>query len=88
MFTKQLACEWGKYGITCNAIAPTYVRTNINKDQLDDPEFRKYLVDRIPLCRIGKLEDISAAALYFSSDLASFVTGQVLCVDGGLTSRQ
>jgi len=86
MYTKQLACEWGKYGITCNAIAPTFVRTPINSFQLDDPVFLKKLTDRIPLGRIGREEDISAAALFLCSDAASFVTGQILGVDGGLTA--
>lgn len=88
MYTKQLACEWGKYGITCNAIAPTFVRTPINSFQLDDPVFYQKLTDRIPLGRIGKEEDIASAALYLCSDAAAFVNGQVLCVDGGLTAMQ
>lgn len=88
MYTRQLACEWGKYHITCNAIAPTFVRTPINSFQLDDPVFYKKLTDRIPLGRIGKEEDIGAAALYLCSDAAAFVNGQVLCVDGGLTAMQ
>lgn len=88
MYTKQLACEWGKYGITCNAIAPTFVRTPINSFQLDDPAFHKKLTDRIPLGRIGREQDIASAALYLCSDGAAFVSGQVLAVDGGLTSMQ
>ena len=88
MYTRQLACEWGKYGITCNAIAPTFVYTPINAFQLDDPVFYKTLTERIPLGRIGKEQDIASAALYLCSDAASFVTGQILCVDGGLTAMQ
>lgn len=88
MYTKQLACEWGKYHITCNAIAPTFVRTPINSFQLDDPVFYQKLTDRIPLGRIGKEEDIASAALYLCSDAAGFVSGQILCVDGGLTAMQ
>lgn len=88
MYTKQLACEWGKYQITVNAIAPTFVRTPINSFQLDDPVFYKKLTDRIPLGRIGKEEDIASAALYLCSDAAAFVNGQVLAVDGGLTAMQ
>lgn len=88
MYTKQMACEWGKYNITCNAIAPTFVRTPINAFQLDDPVFYNTLTRRIPLGRIGKEEDVAAAALYLASDAASFVSGQVLCVDGGLTAMQ
>lgn len=88
MYTRQLACEWGKYGITCNAIAPTFVYTPINAFQLDDPVFYKKLTDRIPLGRIGREEDVASAALYLCSDAASFVNGQILCVDGGLTAMQ
>lgn len=88
MYTKQLACEWGKYGINCNAIAPTFVRTAINAFQLDDPAFYKSLTDRIPLGRIGQKKDVAAAAVYLCSDAAAFVTGQILCVDGGLTAKQ
>lgn len=88
MYTRQLACEWGKYGITCNAIAPTFVRTPINSFQLDDPAFYKSLTERIPLGRIGQEEDIAAAALFLSSDGAAFISGQILGVDGGLTAMQ
>lgn len=88
MYTKQLACEWGKYHITVNAIAPTFVRTPINSFQLDDPVFYKKLTDRIPLGRIGREQDIASAALYLCSDAAAFVNGQVLAVDGGLTAMQ
>ncbi len=88
MYTKQLACEWGKYHITVNAIAPTFVRTPINSFQLDDPVFYKKLTERIPLGRIGKEQDIASAALYLCSDAAAFVNGQVLAVDGGLTAMQ
>lgn len=88
MYTKQIACEWAKYGITSNAIAPTFVRTPINAFQLDDPVFYDKLVKRIPLGRIGQEKDIAAAALYLASDGASFVTGQILGVDGGLTVTQ
>ncbi|MCI8741818.1 MAG: SDR family oxidoreductase [Lachnospiraceae bacterium] len=88
MYTRQLACEWGKYHITVNAIAPTFVRTPINSFQLDDPVFYKKLTDRIPLGRIGQEQDIACAALYLCSDAAAFVNGQVLAVDGGLTAMQ
>lgn len=88
MYTRQLACEWGKYQITCNAIAPTFVRTPINSFQLDDPLFYETLTNRIPLGRIGKEEDIASAALYLCSDAAAFVNGQILCIDGGLTAMQ
>ena len=88
MYTKQLACEWGKYNICVNAIAPTFVRTAINSFQLDDKEFYDSLVSRIPLGRIGQKSDIASAAVFLCGGGADFITGQVLCVDGGLTARQ
>lgn len=88
MYTKQLACEWGKYGITVNAIAPTFTRTPINSFQLDDPVFYQKLVERIPCGRICTTRDLGCAAVYLCSDAAEFVSGQVLCVDGGLTAKQ
>ena len=88
MYTKQLACEWGKYGITVNAIAPTFTRTPINSFQLDDPEFYSALVKRIPCGRICTAKDIGCAATFLCSDAAEFISGQVLCIDGGLTAKQ
>jgi gluconate 5-dehydrogenase len=88
MYTKQLACEWAKHGITCNAIAPTFTRTPINSFQLDDPVFYETLINRIPLGRICTPRDICAAMLYLASDAAAFVTGQILGVDGGITIIQ
>lgn len=88
MYTKQLACEWGKYGITCNAISPTFVRTPINTQLLDDPVFYEKLCARIPLGRIGQEKDIAAAAMFLCSNAAAFISGQILYVDGGLTALQ
>lgn len=88
MYTKQFACEWEKYQINVNAIVPTFVRMAINSFQLDDPEFYDSLVKRIPLGRIGSKHDIAVAALFLCSEASSFITGQVLCIDGGLTARQ
>ncbi len=88
MYTKQIACEWGKYGITCNAIAPTFTRTPINAFQLDDPAFYGKLVERIPLGRICTTKDLGCAAVFLCSDAAAFITGQILGVDGGITAKQ
>ena len=88
MYTKQLACEWGRHNITVNAIAPTFTRTPINAFQLDDPDFYNTLVARIPRGRICTAKDLGCAAVYLCSDAAEFVTGQILAVDGGLTAKQ
>lgn len=87
-YTRQIACEWGRYGITCNALAPTFTRTPINAFQLDDPVFYQKLVERIPLGRICTTYDLGCAAVFLCSDAAAFITGQVLGVDGGIMAKQ
>ena len=86
--TRQWATEWAKYNITVNAIAPTFVDTPQVAILLGDPEFKRKLVERIPLQRVGGTEDLVGAVLFFCSDASSFVTGQVLTIDGGLTATQ
>lgn len=88
MYTKQIACEWAKYGITSNAVAPTFIRTPINSFQLDNKDFYNSLIARIPLGRIGTAKDLVAGIIYLCSDAASFVTGQILGIDGGITAIQ
>ena len=86
--TRQWAVEWAKHGITVNALAPTFVDTPQVAMLLDDPAFRASVVARIPLGRIGETSDLVGAAQFLCSDAASFVTGQVLTIDGGLTATQ
>jgi len=86
--TRQWATEWAKYGITVNAIAPTFVDTPQVADLLRDPEFKARIVNRIPLNRIGETRDLVGAVLLFCSDASSFITGQILTIDGGLTATQ
>lgn len=86
--TRQWATEWAKYGITVNAIAPTFVDTPQVAMLLDDPAFKADVVNRIPLKRVGETGDLVGAALFFTSDASSFVTGQILTIDGGLTATQ
>jgi gluconate 5-dehydrogenase len=86
--TRQHATEWAKHGITVNAIAPTFVRTPQVESLLADESFRQGLVDRIPLARIAEPDDLVGAVLFFCSDASSFVTGQLLTLDGGLTTSQ
>jgi gluconate 5-dehydrogenase len=86
--TRQHATEWAKHGITVNAISPTFVRTPQVEDLLADEAFVANLLARIPLRRIAETDDLVGAALFFCSDASSFVTGQVLTLDGGLTATQ
>jgi gluconate 5-dehydrogenase len=86
--TRQYATEWAKHGITVNAIAPTFVRTPQVESLLADAAFYEGLVSRIPLRRIADPDDLVGAILFFLSDASSFVTGQVLTLDGGLTATQ
>jgi gluconate 5-dehydrogenase len=86
--TRQWATEWAKYGINVNAISPTFVDTPQVAMLLDDPEFKKGVLARIPLSRIGGTEDLVGAAIFLVSDASSFVTGQILGIDGGLTATQ
>jgi gluconate 5-dehydrogenase len=86
--TRQHATEWARHQITVNAISPTFVRTPQVESLLADEEFRLNLTKRIPLGRIAETDDLIGAVLFFCSDAGSFVTGQVLMLDGGLTATQ
>jgi NAD(P)-dependent dehydrogenase (short-subunit alcohol dehydrogenase family) len=86
--TRQWATEWAKYGINVNAISPTFVDTPQVAMLLDDPVFKSGLVSRIPLGRVGGTGDLVGPVLFFASAASSFVTGQILTVDGGLTATQ
>jgi NAD(P)-dependent dehydrogenase (short-subunit alcohol dehydrogenase family) len=86
--TRQWATEWAKYGIHVNAIMPTFVDTPQVASLLEDPAFKAGIVNRIPLGRVGETRDLVGPAIFFCSDAASFVTGQILGIDGGLTATQ
>jgi gluconate 5-dehydrogenase len=86
--TRQWATEWAKHGIRVNAIMPTFVDTPQVATLLADPAFKAGIVGRIPLGRVGETRDLVGPAIFLCSDAASFVTGQVLGIDGGLTATQ
>ncbi len=81
-FTKAVAREYASRGITANCVAPGYIETDMTSALPEDA--RKALLDSIALGRLGQPEDIAGAVLYLASDLAAYVTGQVLVVDGGM----
>lgn len=86
--TRQQATEWAKHGITVNALSPTFVATEQAANLLADETFRAGLEARIPLHRIADTDDVVGASLLLCTDAASFVTGQILTLDGGLTACQ
>jgi gluconate 5-dehydrogenase len=86
--TRQWATEWAKHGITVNAISPTFVDTPQVAMLLGDPAFKAGVVARIPIGRVGETADLLGAVLLFCSDASSFITGQILTIDGGLTATQ
>jgi NAD(P)-dependent dehydrogenase (short-subunit alcohol dehydrogenase family) len=82
--TKSLAVEWGPHGINVNAIAPGVIRTALNTKLIDGTPRGNEFLTRTPLKRFGKPEDLGGAAVFLASDSASYVNGEILCVDGGL----
>jgi len=84
--TRGMATDWAKYGIQINAIAPGYFKTPLNQALVDNPEFTGWLEKRTPAGRWGNVEELVGAAVYLSSNASSFVNGQVLHVDGGMTA--
>ena len=84
--TMSMADEFGPHGITVNCLAPGWFRTAQNDVLYQDKEWLEYLVDRIPLRRPGKAEDLDGAVVFLASDASSYVTGQTLLVDGGIST--
>ena len=85
--TRAAALDLAPFNIRMNAIAPGIIATNMTKDYLADPAFKKIFTDNTPLGHVGEPQDIANAALYLASDEAKFVTGTILHVDGGWTAR-
>lgn len=84
--TKGMCTDWAKHGLNINAIAPGYFKTPLNQALVDNPEFSSWLEKRTPAGRWGNVSELIGAAVFLSSDAASFVNGHVLYVDGGITA--
>lgn len=81
--TYNLACEWAPDGIRVNTVSPWYIYTPLTEKILADPVFLESVVRRTPMKRVGLVEEVSAAVAFLAMDAASYITGQVLSVDGG-----
>ena len=84
--TKGMATDWAKHGLQCNAIAPGYFDTPLNKALVEDEEFSAWLEKRTPAGRWGNVEELVGACIFLSAPASSFVNGHTLYVDGGITA--
>ncbi len=87
LLTKVLALEWSARGVTVNAVAPTFIYTPGTAERLDQPDYLRGVLERIPIGRVGTIDDVAAAVLYLASPAGGMVTGHVLLVDGGWTAQ-
>jgi len=83
MLTEVMAKEWGQWGIRVNAIAPGLIKTRLSEALWKEPAMSKAAVDRIALLRLGEPDDVAGVVLFLASDLAKYVTGETVVVDGG-----
>lgn len=82
---KNMAVEWAVYNIRANAVAPWYIATPLANQVLDNPEYKKQVLARTPLQRIGKPEEVAATVAFLAMPASGYVTGQTLAVDGGFS---
>lgn len=86
MLTKAMAAEWGEYGVQANAIGPGYMLTDMNEVLIADPGFDAWVKGRTPARRWGRPEELAGLAIFLSSEASNYVSGQMIFVDGGLSS--
>ncbi|XP_016575836.1 tropinone reductase homolog At2g29260, chloroplastic isoform X5 [Capsicum annuum] len=83
--TKYLACEWAKDNIRCNAVAPWYIKTSMVEQVLSDKDYLQEVYDRTPLGRLGEPSEVSSLVGFLCLPASSYITGQIICVDGGMS---
>jgi NAD(P)-dependent dehydrogenase (short-subunit alcohol dehydrogenase family) len=83
--TRSLAAEWGARGVRVNAVAPTYIETDLTRSVALDPEIRQHWIGGTPMARMGQPSEIASVILFLASDAASLMTGSIVTVDGGYT---
>lgn len=81
--TRSLALEWARFGIQVNAIGPAYIETEMNSEALSNSKVREKIINKTPMGRLGKAEELEGALLLLASDASSYITGQTIFVDGG-----
>ncbi|MDH7499616.1 MAG: glucose 1-dehydrogenase [candidate division NC10 bacterium] len=84
--TMSLADDWGPYGITVNCLAPGWFKTEQTKVLYENKEWVEYIIDRIPLKRVGQPNDLDGAIVFLASDASAYLTGHTLLVDGGIST--
>ena len=84
--TKALADEWGKYGINVNVLAPGWFKTEQTRILYENKEWVDYIVDRIPLKRVGVPDDLDGSIVFLASEASKYITGQIILVDGGIST--
>ena len=86
MLTRAMAAEWAEYNIQVNGIGPGYFKTELTRPLFEDDTFDRWLIDRTPAGRWGEAEELVGTVLFLSSKASSYINGQVIYVDGGITA--
>jgi gluconate 5-dehydrogenase len=86
MLTRSMAAEWAAHGLQINAIGPGYFETEMTRPLKEDPDFNEWICGRTPAGRWGNPEELQGVAVFLASDASSFINGQIIYVDGGLTA--